>query len=220
MAWDSMQKKHSQRKCALYMRVSKFEQNVDAQRIELREWAERSGLEVVAEIDDTITGKADARPGLDELRKLVRAGRVNVVACWKLDRVGRTLRDFVMLMEEFDAYGCAMVATSQGIDTRANTAAGRLQMAVLLAVAEFEHSLISERTRAGLEAARRRGAKIGKQPNKQVPPNASEVIAEWEAEGGKGYRDLARRLGVDSLGTVHALVKTLRAKRTGQAVAT
>lgn len=193
-------------RAALYLRVSKNEQNVEPQRIELREWAARHQVDVVVEIEDKITGKTWSRDGLDRLMELVRKGRVDVVACVKLDRLGRSLPHLAQLVHQLDTERCAIIATSQGIDTRKNSASGRLQLGVLMAVAEFERTLISERTVAGLEAAKRAGKKLGR-PAAKLPKGWETTLKEWKRDGAKGVRGLARKLGGLSLSTVHALIK-------------
>src|SRR4026208_2572886 len=92
----------------------------------------------------------------------VRKDRVDVVGVYKLDRLGRSLQHLAQLISEFERHGTALVATSQGIDTSSSNPAGRLQMHVLAAVAEFERSVIVERINAGLAAARERGVKLGR----------------------------------------------------------
>jgi len=93
---------------------------------------------------------------------LVRRGKVDVVACFKLDRLGRSLPHLAQIIAEFDQHGTAVVATSQGIDRNCDSPAGRLQMHVLIPVAEFERSLIVERVRAGQAAARGKVVKFGR----------------------------------------------------------
>lgn len=202
-----MNKTHRQDKAALYMRVSTNEQTVEPQRVELHEWAARYNVASVAEIEDKISGKSWSREGLDRLLDLVRRGRVNVVACVKLDRLGRSLPHLAQIIHELDSNGCALVATSQGIDTRANSAAGRLQLGVLMAVAEFERTLISERTRAGLAVAKRAGKVLGRPCKTALPRDWERLVDEWHAQGGRGVRALAKRLGGVSLGTVHRLAQ-------------
>jgi DNA invertase Pin-like site-specific DNA recombinase len=94
--------------------------------------------------------------------KLVRRGRVDVIVCYKLDRLGRSLPHLAQIISELDQHSVSIVATSQGIDTNQDSPAGRLQMHVLMAVAEFERSLIVERVRAGQAAARVKGVRFGR----------------------------------------------------------
>jgi putative DNA-invertase from lambdoid prophage Rac len=191
---------------ALYLRVSTTDQSTDSQRIELKEACRSRGWKVVAEYEDVISGSKHQRPGLDRLRADIKNGAIEVVAVVKIDRLARSLKDFLMLVQEFDAAGVALVATSQGIDTSKGNACGRLQMNVLSAVAEFERDLIRERTKAGLVAAKARGSKLGR-PSAVLPVNWRDRVAVWSLTNGT-LRELAAELGGVSLSTAHRLAKS------------
>ncbi len=92
----------------------------------------------------------------------VRRGRLDVVLCYKLDRLGRSLVGVAQLIGEMISNKVALVIPGQGIDTSSDNSAARLQMNILIAVAEFERDIIRERTMAGLAAARSRGVKLGR----------------------------------------------------------
>ncbi len=189
---------------ALYLRVSTNEQTVDAQECELRQYCERRGWSVVAAavFRDEVSGVAATRPGWEQLMQAVRRGRVDCVIVYKLDRVGRSLVHLAMILDELGRLTVPLICTSQGIDTSHDNPVGRLQLGVLMAVAEFERSLIRERTKAGLVAARARGAKIGR------PERAAkfrEEILRLRAEG-LSYHKIGERCGL-SVGAVHRLVK-------------
>ena len=189
-------------KTATYLRVSTSEQTNDPQRRELADYCARRGWEGVAEYSDTISGAKFTRSGLDRLMADVRRGRVKRVVVAKLDRLGRSLPHLAQLVGELDSHRTALIATSQGIDTSHDNPAGRLQMHVLMAVAEFERSLIRERTKAGLDAARARGAKLGR---RSIALDAAKraALAAWKASP-TTVRDLAAQLGV-SVGTAQKL---------------
>jgi len=103
-------------------------------------------------VDHGVSGSQDHRKALDALVGDVRRRRVDVVACWRLDRLGRGLRHLVALLDEFHSLGVAFVSLNEGIDC--TTPAGRLQLHILAALAEFERARIAERVRAGLARAR------------------------------------------------------------------
>jgi DNA invertase Pin-like site-specific DNA recombinase len=94
----------------------------------------------------------DRRPALDELLKDARRRKFDVLVCWRLDRLGRNLRHLVTLIEELQSLGIAFVSLGEGIDC--TTPAGKLQLHILAALAEFERARIQERFRAGLARAR------------------------------------------------------------------
>jgi putative DNA-invertase from lambdoid prophage Rac len=148
---------------AVYGRVSTDTQNHASQLREVRAYVRRRWPKAeVTEYLDKASGARFSRSGLDVLMAEVRKGRVDAVAVFKLDRLGRSLQHLAQLIGEFEAHGTALIATSQGIDTSETNPAGRLQMHVLAAVAEFERSVIRERINAGLAAARERGARLGR----------------------------------------------------------
>ena len=156
--WECMNKK----RIFIYGRVSTADQSHESQLREVKEFCARRWTTVPTLITDTSSGAKFSRNGLDRLMYLVRRGKVDVVACFKLDRLGRSLPHLAQIISELDQHNVAIVATSQGIDTNHDSPAGRLQMHVLMAVAEFERTLIVERVRAGQAAARANGVKFGR----------------------------------------------------------
>lgn len=188
----------------LYARVSTDDQTLEPQWIELREFAARQKWTVVGEFADVLSGGKAVRPGLDGLLARCAAGGVGAVVCVKIDRLGRSVLNVVALIERLEKLKVAVVCPGQGIDTRAESPCGRMQYQILAAVAEFERSIIRERTRAGLRAAKARGALVGRVS--AVAPAGEDarraVVQVWRAEmGGKSVRDLARRLGGVSTAT-------------------
>ena len=91
----------------------------------------------------------------------IRKGRIDIVLCVKLDRLGRSLNHLAGLIAELTAHNVALYVPSQGIDTSSSNPAARLQLNILCAVSEFEKDLVRERTCAGLVAACKRGATVG-----------------------------------------------------------
>jgi hypothetical protein len=197
---------------ALYYRVSTDDQSVAPQQQELRTYAQGRGWTVEAEFTDVISGSKSSRVSLDCMLSRLRLGDFDAVLVVKLDRLARSLSHFAQLVAEFDKHGVALVCPGQGIDTSKSNPAGRLQMHVLAAVAEFERSLIVERTKAGLAAARARGVKLGK-PSKRIVPDHDQIVKAWLDEGGKQLRDLATRLGGVSVSTAFRLAQNERNRR-------
>ena len=148
-------------RAALYARVSTADQTTENQLEELRRYVSARGWEPT-EYTDVISGAKDRRPALDRLLKDARRRKVDVVICWRLDRLGRNLKHLVTLLEEFQALGVSFVSLNEGIDL--NTAAGRLQLHILSALAQFERERISERVRAGLARAKASGRRLGQKP--------------------------------------------------------
>ena len=191
----------------IYGRVSTADQRHDSQIAEVQDYARRRWGDnvVVTVIADTASGAKTTREGLDRLMHLVRRNKVDVVACFKLDRLGRSLPHLAQIIAEFDQHNVAIVATSQGIDTNLDSPAGRLQMHVLMAVAQFERSLIVERVLAGQAAARARGVKFGRPATLN---RHRETVMEL-LKSGWTCRRIAAEKGIP-LGSVFRLSRQLR----------
>jgi DNA invertase Pin-like site-specific DNA recombinase len=175
-------------RAALYARVSTTDQTCENQLLELRRYCEARGWRVWREFVDTgVSGAKDRRPALDELLGGARRRRFDVVVCWRLDRLGRNLRHLILLLDDLHALGVAFVSLSEGID--ATTPAGRLQLHVLGAIAEFERARIVERVRAGLARARSQGVRLGR-PVERIPADRLAAVR------GLSVRQAAKALGV------------------------
>ena len=142
-----------------YARVSTDEQNLELQLHALKE----AGCDSIFK-DHGISGAAIDRSGLT--RALARAGQGDVLVVWKLDRLGRSLPHLVEVINGLRESGVGFRSLQEQIDT--TSAGGRFYFHMLAALAEFERELISERTKAGMASARRRGKHIGR-PRKLTP---------------------------------------------------
>jgi DNA invertase Pin-like site-specific DNA recombinase len=149
-------------KAAIYARVSTFEQEPENQLQELRRYTAARGWTAHEYVDRGVSGAKDRRPALDQLLTDARRRRFDIVVCWRLDRLGRNLKHLITLLEELQALGVAFVSLAEGID--ATTPAGKLQMHILGAIAEFERERIRERVLAGLRRARTEGRRLGRPP--------------------------------------------------------
>ena len=138
-----------------YARVSTRDQHPEAQHDALT----AAGCEQV--FDEKASGTLACRPELDAALRTTRAGDQLVVT--KLDRLGRSLEHLIELSRALQEGRVDLVVLDQGVDT--STAVGRMFFSILGAIAEFEHALLSERTRDGLEAARARGRTAGRNPS-------------------------------------------------------
>jgi DNA invertase Pin-like site-specific DNA recombinase len=146
----------------IYIRVSTLDQNPQLQFDELREYCRARGWKIIGEfVDHGLSGISTSRPGLRQLLEAVHSHRIDVVLVWRIDRLARSLAELVRLSQEFEAGGINFVSLKNpGLDT--TTPQGKLFFGISAVFAEFERDLIIERTRAGLEAARRRGQKLGR----------------------------------------------------------
>ena len=166
-----------------YARVSTQDQRLDVQHEALT----RSGCDKV--FDDTMSGKATDRPGLLKALDILRKGDTLVV--WKLDRLGRSVKQLVDLVSGFEEEGINFMSLTDSIDT--STAAGRFFFHVMASLAEMERELTVERTRAGLETARARGRIGGR---KRVMTDGKLEAARKLLASGLPPRDVASNLGV------------------------
>src|SRR5713226_8401670 len=147
-------------RAAVYARVSTFDQEPENQLQELRRYVEARGWTAQEYTDKGVSGAKDKRPALDELVRDAKRRKFDVLVCWRLDRLGRNLKHLITLLEDLQALGVAFVSLAEGID--ATTPAGKLQMHILGAIAEFERERIRERVMAGLQRARSQGKRLGR----------------------------------------------------------
>ena len=175
------------KQAAIYARVSTLDQEPANQLHELVRYCEARGWQPIEYVDHGVSGSRDRRPGLDRLLKDVRRRKVDVVVCWRLDRLGRSLKHLVLLLEELQALDVAFVSLNEGIDF--STPAGRLQLHILAALSEFERARIAERVRAGLARATRNGQRLGR-------PRQRIAQAELARVAGLSVRRAAEALGV------------------------
>src|SRR6516225_1205007 len=174
-------------RAAIYARVSTLDQEPENQLQELRRYVVARGWTAVEYVDRGVSGAKDRRPALDQLLIDAKRRRFDVLVCWRLDRLGRSLKHLITLLDELQALGVAFVSLAEGID--ATTPAGKLQLHILGAIAEFERSRIAERVKAGLQRARTQGTRLGR-PRRRLDPERLAEVA------GLPVREAARRLRV------------------------
>ncbi len=177
---------------ALYARVSTAEQRPEVQLEALRDYAKARGFEVVHEyVDHGISGAKSRRPALDEMLADARRRKFDAIAIAKLDRLGRSLTHLLAITGELEALGVDLVSLDDGIDT--STPAGRLFFQIRASFAEYERTLIVERTRAGIASAQRRGVRFGPPP--ALTEHSRDRLRRLHRLG-KSQREIARVLDV------------------------
>lgn len=159
------------------------DQTTENQLLELRRFAEARGWTSAECIDHAISGTKDRRPALDRLLTDAKRRRFDVLVCWRLDRLGRNLKHLVMTLDELAALGIAFTNLNEGIDT--GTPAGRLQLHLLAAIAEFERSRIVERVRAGMTRAKQQGRRLGRRPHRITDDGLAGVAHLSQREAAK-----------------------------------
>lgn len=152
------------KRAGVYLRVSTQKQadkySSEAQRAALLPYCEAQGYDVQVFEDEAISGFRSKRPGLDALVAAIKKRQIDILIIYHISRLGRSLKHLLEILELCDSKRVELVSYSDGFDT--STPMGRVMFQVAGAFAEYERELIRERTIAGLEAARRRGAKIGR----------------------------------------------------------
>jgi DNA invertase Pin-like site-specific DNA recombinase len=183
-------------RAAVYVRVSRLDQHSENQLVELRRYIALRGWTSVEYVEQGVSGSKDRRPALDRLVSDAKRRRFDVVCCWRLDRLGRNLKHLVTLIDELQAIGVVFISLAEGID--ATTPAGKLQMHVLAAIAEFERERIRERTLLGLDRARAAGTKLGRPIDRRLRAQIADV------------RELSVRQAAKALGCAPATIQRLR----------
>jgi DNA invertase Pin-like site-specific DNA recombinase len=189
------------KRVGLYLRVStKNGQTVENQRHALTEAIRRRQGWIIADdfTDEGISGAKgrDKRPEFDRLLKEVVRGKIDIVAAWSVDRLGRSLQDLVGFLGELNAAGCDLYLEKQAVDT--TTPAGRALFQMLGVFAEFERSIIQERIHAGLARARLVGTKSGKPIGRAKIDGTKEAAIRAALASGKGILKTARECGTGS----------------------
>lgn len=151
------------KRCAIYARVSTTDQRVDNQLLDLRQFAAQRGFEVVAEYTDVgISGSKARRPGLDAMLRDGRKRAFNVLIVAAFDRVARSTKHFLGVVDELDSLGIEFISRRENIAT--DGAMGRLFITLISSIAELEADLIKERVRAGIRRRKLEGLPVGRQP--------------------------------------------------------
>lgn len=180
-------------KALIYARVSTNSQNTANQILELESVASRNNWQVVQVLEDNgISGAKNRseRPALDSLFKMIQRKEVDVVMSWSIDRLGRSIKNLVELMNEIQSAGVDLYVHQQAINTK--TPAGRMVFGIFASLAEFEREMIRDRINAGLARAKSEGKKLGRPTN----VNAS-VITSVKLLRDKGF-------------SIHNIAKTLK----------
>jgi DNA invertase Pin-like site-specific DNA recombinase len=150
------------KRAVLYMRVSTVDQCPENQLHDLKQLAQQRGFEIVHEYTDKISGTRAKRPGLDEMMRDARRGQFDVVLVWASDRLARSVRHFLEVLDELNHLSIEFVSFRENLDTTGPL--GRALVVIIGAIAELERNLIIERVRAGMRRAKLEGRRIGRRP--------------------------------------------------------
>jgi DNA invertase Pin-like site-specific DNA recombinase len=186
------------KRAALYSRVSTYDQNPQTQILDLRQMAAQRGFEIVEEYTDRISGAKARRPGLDDLMRGARRGRFEVVLVWASDRIARSVKHFLEVLDELNRLNIEFISFREQIDTGGPL--GRAVVVIIGAIAELERNLIIERVRAGMRRARLEGRHIGRRP---LDLDREAILRDRRC--GHSLGKIAREHGI-SRATVHRVI--------------
>ena len=150
------------KRAALYLRVSTLDQHPETQLYDLRQMAQQRGYQIVEEYTDRLSGAKARRPGLDAMMHDARRGRFDVVLVWASDRIARSVKHFLDVLDELNRLNIEFISFREQIDTGGPL--GRAVVVIIGAIAELERNLIVERVRAGMRRAKLEGRHIGRRP--------------------------------------------------------
>src|SRR6266581_2866268 len=191
------------KRTALYLRVSTLDQHLETQLHDLRHLAKQRGLEIVETYRDQISGTRARRPGLDQLMADARQGKFQVVLVWACDRLARSVRHFLEVLDELNHLGIEFVSFREQLDTGGPL--GRAVVVIISVVTELERNLIVERVKAGMRRAKLEGQRIGR-PTRTV--DLATLLRDREI--GHTVTQLANRYGIGQT-TVRRLLKQANA---------
>lgn len=177
-----------------YARVSSREQHLDLQLTALK----KEGCDKI--FQEKVSGIIRKRPALEECLRYLREGDILVV--YKFDRLGRSLKNLMEIFEELDQRHIALVSIKDGIDGSSTT--GKLMMTIIAAIAEFERSVIRERSAAGLREAKLKGKKLGR-PKGAITAKVDACVALYQS--GQSVESIMQNLGVKSRSTIYRWLK-------------
>jgi DNA invertase Pin-like site-specific DNA recombinase len=183
-----------QRRAVIYTRCTPDAQTNQNQLLQLRGHAERMGYEIVAELTDwSISGAKgkSERAAYKRLCAIIARREVDMIVCWSVDRLSRSLTDLLQFLQEIQAKRVDLFLHQQALDT--STPSGKAMFQLLNVFTDLHQSVIAERMRAGIENARRQGKRLGRPSVASSPA----VVASVRALRERGM-------------SVHAIAKTLR----------
>lgn len=172
----------------------------------LREYCRARGIDIAGEYVDRTSGVKDRRASLDQLMDAAKKRRIDMIAVWKLDRFGRSLKHLVTALDELNSLGIVFVSYQENIDL--STPSGRLMFHVIAAMAEFERELIRERVIAGVANARAKGKRIGRKG--LAPIDIKRIIDVYQEDTSQSVRTVAK-IGKTSSATAARIISDYKA---------
>lgn len=195
-------------RAAIYARVSTADQSCERQVTELTAFADRSNFKVVGVFKEIASGTKNNRLARNRIIELAQARKIDAVLVTELSRWGRSTQDLLDTLNRLSGWKVSIVAMN-GMAFELKTPHGCMMATLLAGISQFERDLLSERVKSGLEAARARGKKLGRQPGQRPKSNRLTPKVLKFVEAGKSYRWVARDLRI-SKNTVTDIIKRNR----------
>ena len=189
---------------ALYCRVSTDGQSTARQERELRDYAKRQGHEVVAVFTEKASGAKNDRAQRAKVMELARRREIDAILVSEMSRWGRSTQDLLATLNDLAEWKVSLLSLN-GMSYDRSSSMGKLMTTMLAGIAEFERDLIRERVKSGLEAARARGQKLGRQAGQRPSDKKAGKVLQLRLDG-LSYRLIARHVGL-SKNTVAAIVQ-------------
>jgi DNA invertase Pin-like site-specific DNA recombinase len=194
--------KHMKR-AVLYVRVSTPDQSIEPQLLDLRQMAAARGYEIVREYSDKLSGTKSKRPGLDALLSDAQRHRFDVVMVWAFDRMARSVRHFLEVLDELNHLNIEFVSFRESIDTSGPL--GRAMVVIVGAIAELERNLIVERVKAGMRRAKLDGRQIGRS---RLHMNREQIV--HDRRSGMSLTQVAKKHGISRASVCRVMKVVLR----------
>lgn len=203
----SKAKKNKEKRVAIYARVSTFEkgQDPETQLIQLREYVDRRGFELVDTFTDYASGKTENREQYQAMLELVRKRKIDVVLVWRYDRFARSTQALVNALNEFKILGVDFISYQENIDT--TTPQGELVFSIMASLAQFESALISQRVKAGMARAKAQGKHIARPPLAKSIQHSIQKLYEDEVS----IKKISQQLDI-SYGSAWNYVQKIKAQ--------
>ena len=190
-------------RAALYVRVSTPDQSIEPQLLDLRQMAAARGYEIVREYSDKLSGTKSKRPGLDALLSDAQRHRFDVVMVWAFDRMARSVRHFLEVLDELNHLGIEFVSFRESVDTSGPL--GRAMVVIVGAIAELERNLIVERVKAGMRRAKLDGRQIGRS---RLDMNREQIV--HDRRSGMSLTQVAKKHGISRASVCRVMKVVLR----------
>lgn len=187
-------------KVAIYARVSTSNkgQDLDTQLLPLQRYCKERDREIVETYTDIMSGSKESRPSLNQLLDDAQAHRFDTVIVFRFDRISRSTKQLIDLLERFRKLNISFISINENIDT--TTPAGSMMFTIIAAFAKFERDIISERVRFGIEKAKANGKQIGR---KKIAVDTEKII-DYHCQG-VSIREISKLCGV-SKSKIHRIL--------------